>query len=370
MSTLGGVPMQSHSLHYPSGGSWRVDAVLTEGKPPNGAVDYVVGGLTLKGKIKHSGLDAADRPHAVVVGGLGWHSSVTRPLSLQSDSGVRLSSVLKLLAAAASEPYEAPPDVTIGDYYELVASRPGEPVSYADALGDLARSGLCPVWRVDPDGVTRFGARAAVAVTARATVIRQDTGLGVVTYGLDDPAQFLPGNTIDGAPIQRLDLSESRGKLTADVYAKDGVPSLRELVRQMVASEISDRVRTYIVAAASSDGRCDLVPPDDAPHLPEMKNVQQWCLGAGMVRAKAGDQVVVIFRDARKSRPVIVGFELGAGPFADAATVGTTVSVVFPPLCPVTGLINGSTPFAGMLTIVDNGIGQIDFGSTRLGVEQ
>jgi hypothetical protein len=331
MTTLGTVQVQKWSLHWPKFGSWRADVLLAEGEPPTGKVVVTCGTLELHGEVMRSWLDAADKPHAVVVGGLGWQSLMRTPLSYQSDGGVQLRTVLRALSAAAGEPVELPPDLTIGEYYECIASRPGEPVRVADALDALVRDGYCPNWRIDPDGVTRFGAREPVAVSSRATLMHKSASLGVSTYGIDDPAQFLPGHTIEGDGIDRFDLREESGKLEIDVSFSEAksAPNIRELVRRMVAAELADRKRTYIVVACHSDGRCDLRPPPDAPHLPELRNVQQWIAGGATYIAEAGDVAVVERREGRGSRPIITGFERlsGSDPtsFPGGARIGDLV---------------------------------------------
>jgi hypothetical protein len=370
MSTLGGVHLIEHQLRWSRYGSWYVEGIATEGDLLSGVVEYSVGSLTMRGTVKRSDFDSPDRPHSIVWGGLGWHSAVTKPISLQSDSGIRLSTVLTILATGAGEPIEQPSDVTIGNYYECTASRPAEPVHFADALNDLVRSGFCPPWRVDADGVTRFGPRTPIEVTDRATHITSDRGAGAVIYGIDDPVQFAPGNTINGQPIERVVIRELKGKLTAKVFGAEAVPPLPELVRRMVRSELLERVRTYVVQTCHADGRCDLSPPVDAPHLPELRNVEQWCLGNAVNRAKPGDEAIVVYTDIAHTRPKIVGFKLGPGPFAKAATVGSPVSVFFPPECPLVGLINGTTPFAGTLTILTDGVGQIADGNENVGLTQ
>ncbi len=313
MTTLNGTQVKKWSMHMPKFGSARADLILAEGEAPTGKVAIVCGTLELHGEVLRSWLDAADRPHAVVVTGLGWQKLVERPLSFQSDGGVRLRSILEKLAAHASEPIEQPTDSTIGNWYELIASRPGEPVRWADALNDLTRHGYCPEWRVDPDGVTRFGTRTPQAVDMRATLMSRHGGTGYETYGIDDPAQFLPGNTIEGAPIERLDLREVEGKLEVDVYSATAAPQIRDMVRQILAVELGNRCRTYVVSACHADGRCDLAPPTDAQHLPELRNVEQWITGGATFVAAKGDEAIVEIRDMKGTRPVITGFRRLSG---------------------------------------------------------
>lgn len=118
--------------------------------------------------------------------------------------------------------------------------------------------------------------------------------------------------------------------------------------------------RTYVVAGVASDGRVELVPPPDARHLPELK-VEQWSVG--VTRPKAGDEVVVAFRDANPSRPVVIGWgfgstpatitvdadsvELGEGATEGVARLGDTVAVMLPPAV-FTGTVGG-LPASGMV---------------------
>lgn len=320
MSTVNGTQINHWSCHRPQWGCWRADVVATEGeKLALGSVATIKSGsLTLVGKVEHSGLDAVDRPHHVIVGGLGWTKKIATPLSFQSDSGVMSSTVINALNGYAKESLVLPSNHSVGEYFECVASRPSEPRTLVDALNDLVRHGGIENWRVDSDGVTRFGAPTSTAIGSRATILRQNRGIGMATYGIDDPAQFLPGNTIEGEVINRLDLRESDGKFEVDVYFSESIPSIRELVRQIVAEEFNDRTRTYHVVSCHSDGRCDLSPPPDAPHLPEIKNVQQWVSGGITFFANPGDEATVQFRDDKKTRPIITGFKRLSGSTASS----------------------------------------------------
>lgn len=315
MSTLDGAHLSALRLEIPLWGSPYADIILEGGALPvvGAKATLTVGTLVLVGAIVQSNDDAPDKPHAVLVVGSGWDGLVTAPISYQSDGGVRLSTILTALSAAAGETIAQPPDVTVGNYYELVASRMGEPVRYRDALNELARAGVIAGWRADGDGVTRFAARAPAAITARATVLSQDAELGLTVVGLDDPATFLPGATLGGVPVARLVVRETSGKLEADVYAAEpaAAPTIRASILRIVASLFGDYARTMMVASVGGDGRLNLVPPPDAPHLPEMGNVEQWTLGGAVVTPIAGTEVLVLFRDERRTRPVVVAFGSG-----------------------------------------------------------
>ncbi len=218
MSSLGSQTVSHVTLSVPQFGAWRADCVLTGGAPPTGQVVLTVGDLALQGTVLRSGLDAPGRPHAIVVGAPGWERELTRPLSYFATPGVQLTTVLKDLATLAAEPIVFPPQRTLEPHYATHASSHGERVKLRDELSSLRRLGVLEGWRVDPDGITRFGARVGSEVTARATRLRSSNDVGLTVYGIDAPASFLPGNILEGLPIVRLVVNETAGKLEAAVW--------------------------------------------------------------------------------------------------------------------------------------------------------
>jgi hypothetical protein len=367
MSRLGSQEVQRSSLYIPEWGGWHLDVTLDSGALPKGDVTLTSGTLSLHGRVQRSDFDAPDKPHAVIFGGLGWQGLITAPISFQSDAGVRLSTVLSALSKGSGQAIEQPRDTTIGVYFECVASRPGEPHRWADVLAELARDGYAPPWRVDPDGVTRFGPRTPKEVSSRATVLHVDAGVGFTTYGIDDPADFLPGNTVGGIPIARVVIRETSGKFEVDAYTKEpqATPAIREQIRRIVAECLAaqDIVRTYTVASVKPDGRLDLLPPTDAPHLPEMQNVEPWTLGGTKYEAAPGEEVVVIKRDNKSTRPIVFGVKLGAGPFAGLARLNDTVTVMLPPAT-FSGTIGGS-PASGLVVWPGQTLGTITTSSAK-----
>lgn len=337
MSTIGGQRISTHSLTFPEWGQWRLDAVLEGGALPSGVVSCTIVDLDLTGTVESAGYDAPDRPHVVVVGGLGWDAEIPTPpnprLSFQSDAGVRLSSVLAALARGAGETVEQPDDVTIGLHYACVSSHSGGPVRYRDALEELVTAGNVEGWRVDPDGTTHFAAREGVEVTARHTELRRRADVGLVVYGVDDVTAFLPGNLIDGVPIARLVVRETPSDLTIEAWSETppetGWRSVRTLILRMVANAFPSLVygypRTYVVAAVYAAGTplLDLLPPPDAMYLPELRAVPVWTFGGGYVVPEIGAEVSVVFRDADKRRPAVVQFAPGipVKSTADASTL-------------------------------------------------
>lgn len=308
MSALNGQPIGKVTLAMPRYGSWRADVLLTQGEPPTegAATTLVVGDLTLAGTVLRSGLDAPGQPHATVVGAPGWERAITAPLSFRSDVEVRLSTVLKDLAKLAGETIEQPTERTIAQHFTAIANKTQARLRIRDVLAALYRAGYVEPWRVDADGVTRFGARVGTEATGRATKLRARADLGQVVYGVDAPAQFIPGNTVEGETIERLVVRETAGKLEAEVWTNANTPGASLL--RMVASAFPQLTygypRTYVVVTANADGTLDLAPAADAPELPELRAVEQWGLGGAVVTPQAGAEVLVLFRDADPSRPI------------------------------------------------------------------
>jgi hypothetical protein len=220
MSFLGTQRIHTLSLHVPTYGAWRADVILEGGAAPaeGTKTTLTAADLALVGTVLRSGLDAPDRPHVVMAGAPGWQLPVGSPLTYQSDAGVRLSTVLRDLATRAGETIVQPADVVIGDHYVSPMSRNGGTTLLRDCLAALTRAGYLTPWRVDPDGVTRFGARAGVPVTARATHMSANAAVSMTFIGTDSPLSLLPGNLLDGVPISRLIVHETSGKLEAEVW--------------------------------------------------------------------------------------------------------------------------------------------------------
>ncbi len=182
-------------------------------------VPLVIADLALTGYVLQSAYDQPDRPRAIIVGGNGWDRPVAAPMSYQSSIGVRLASVLRDLSRFSGETLVLPADRAIGQAFAFPASTARTVRRYRDVLSALVTFGYVDPWRVDPDGVTRFGARVGVEVTARATDMGSESNVQLTTYGVDSPAAFLPGNVVAGTVIQRLTVRETAGSLTVGVWA-------------------------------------------------------------------------------------------------------------------------------------------------------
>ncbi len=225
MSTLRTQRVSRSLLSVPYHGSARADVLLEGGAVPAiGPAMLTLADLAMTGTIIRADFDAPDLPRAVWVNGAAWELALPRR-SYQSAAGVRLSTVLRDLladvataAALAGYPAETfaatPPDRPLEKWY---LRRGG--VTGRDVLIGLLRAGYAPPWWIDASGATRFDARPSGAATARADVMRRNAEVGVRAFGLDSPASFLPGTSLEGVPTRRLIVREAASALTAEAWA-------------------------------------------------------------------------------------------------------------------------------------------------------
>lgn len=345
MGTLGTVRYTKVSASLSVLGGHRAEVWLESGATaPLGRVDLTIGDLILKGAATRGGVDAPDSPHVIHIGGAGWELPITNPPPSYgpqpnaSATPVRLSTVLADLAGRAGESLgsasDQPADRTIGSTWAFAAAKDGEPLLLKDALQALYRDGFVGAWRTDPDGVTRFGPRILGSVTARATPLKRDSGIGWALLGIDSPRAFLPGGTWEGRTILRADIEERPGALTVGVFL-ERLSVLRQIERRMVTRFPAltwGYPRTYLVANVRGDKTLDLRPPADSPHLPSLAAVEQWLPGGMAVVPKVNARCLVAFRDARSGTPAVVGYEPGGVPDevdwnADAIVLGNATAV-------------------------------------------
>lgn len=320
MSSLGSQRIASSQTSIPEYGTARCDAVLASGAVPAvGPALLTLATLTMKGTIIFADEDAPDLPHATWVNGAGWDLPLPGR-SYGTDAGIRLRTILTDLiadvaAAAAAKGYAPesfaaqPPDVPV----ERLDLRP-EGTTGREVLATLRRARLVPSWWLRGDGATVFGPRPGGPATGRSDITRRNAGVGLRVLGADTPAGFLPGTTLEGVVTRRLVVKERAAALTVEAWSRNA-PSLRDSVAAIARRDMPEAryayPRTFVVRAVGTDGRIDLDPPPDAPDLRPLDRVEQWTLGGALAFPVKGTPVLVMFRDARETRAVVVGVAPG-----------------------------------------------------------
>jgi hypothetical protein len=220
MALLNGARVMDLELTFPPAGGWLCSLHLQSGPvPAAGAAALVVGDLTLPGAIVPGrvGLDAPDRPAAVVAGGYGWRTRLPSPGgAFESPGQVRLSTVLAALGKACDELYDAPPEQRLGKRYGWTAGTRGRAV-----LAELVARRAIPTWRVEPTtGRTVFTLWPTLPAADRFGVVEpRRIASGAWHVALDRSASaWLPGASVGGIAIARTVFSEANGELKATVY--------------------------------------------------------------------------------------------------------------------------------------------------------
>jgi hypothetical protein len=224
VSALGVVPVvEIHSLAISDVGGHVADLTLaTSALPALDVAPLDVGDLRLVGRIVIAGHDdhpGGARARVIHRGGAGWYAPLARGGSYVATGGVRLSTVLRDLAAAAGERYDAPLDALLPARYRWPAPAPGAPLVPADVLADLRARRAIATWRIDPDT-----GRATFAPWPRATcgahVIDRDLASARRSLALDTRVrQVLPGSVVEGATIRRVLITETSQSMRAEVWS-------------------------------------------------------------------------------------------------------------------------------------------------------
>lgn len=196
--TLNGARANVARLHVPAGGRWLVDVELDGTSVPTGSATVTIGDLTLVGTVAtwFSGSFVGVSRVRVVAGAAGW-SKVVPQRSYHDDGGVRRAMLLDALAREVGETIETTGDATRLDIDFVRYTTTG-----ARAL-DRVLGGL--PWRVDFDGVTRYGDRPAATLGEGAELLDFDPRAHTMTFAAPSPASVPIGATVTdarmGAPL-------------------------------------------------------------------------------------------------------------------------------------------------------------------------
>lgn len=226
MSSLSGRRVTDLTGGIPHAGSYVFFCHLDSGDPPDpGPAVLTIGDLPIVGRVLPNlgGVESPSRPAVVFAGGDGWNTPLPAPGgAYASPGGVRLSVVLRDLATAAGEPYDAPPEVNLGTAYEWDASDPTRVVRCADVLADLVARKAIPLWRVEPTtGRTVFTPWPSRGpADAHGRIIDRALAVGAREVALDSAvAAWLPGATVQGAAIASVDFEEKPGELRITTWS-------------------------------------------------------------------------------------------------------------------------------------------------------
>jgi hypothetical protein len=190
--SLNGARANTARLVVPFAGRWVVDVELDGAAVPVGPARVTIGGLTLVGTVvpARSGAFVGVARVRVVSGAGGW-SRVAPSRSYHDDAGVRRALALEQIARDVGETIE-----TTGDATRLGIDLVLHSETAARVL-DHVLDGTH--WRVDYDGVTRYGARPAATLGPGVELLDVDMRARRLTLAAPDPSAVPIGALVTDA---------------------------------------------------------------------------------------------------------------------------------------------------------------------------
>lgn len=289
-------------------GAWWLDCTLTEAETLTGQVAIVFAGQAMIGTVVAGGAIDGRAAYRIVGGHGGWGQTIAAK-SYLDDSGVRAATVISDAARDAGEAVDGLPSTRLGAAY----ARAQGPASAALNL-------IAPrAWRVDFDGVTRFGKRAPSAYVGSDPITQRDLANGVYTIVTDDVRGLVPGVNINGsAPATDVEYHADGNRVSVRVWVGSrGSRRLSALERIVLGLFPDLRYRgayEYRVVTQSGE-RLNLQPVRSATGMPDLQGVPVRPGMAGLkCKALLGCLVVVQFLDADPSRPIVTSFDSPGAP--------------------------------------------------------
>lgn len=311
LARLNGNPCSRVRAQVPAWGLWWADVDTTEPVElaRGDAATLTIADVTAVGVVASGGVHAGRGAYRVIAGLGGWSLDVSRR-AYANDLGVRVDGVIRDAARDVGEAVEGVPDTRVGPHYTRFAGLASR------VLHELAPQS----WRVDFDGVTRFGSRASTTYTGDAPRVHVDRRVGVVDLATEAIGDLVPGVVVDGmAPASDVEYVVTDSRLTVRVYASASSVTRRLLAFSRILEALDPLRRyrgTYEFRVVTQSGeRLNLQPVRAATGLPDLANVP---VRPGMAGLRAdvtpGSLVLVTFADADPSRPCVVAHDAPDAP--------------------------------------------------------
>lgn len=342
LGTLGGVEASKALVHVGAWGNYWIDVTLTEPAEITGRTSFVCGGVTMACSVVSGGAVDGRAAYRLAGGGGGWGKTVpAKPY--RDDSGVQARTVIGDAATEAGETVDGLPGTRLGPHY-----------ARAEGMASQVLHEIAPrAWRVDFDGVTRFGLRPTTAYSGDAPRTRREPGSEITELATEDLTGLVPGVTIDGsAPATDVEYSLDAKRLTAKIYAGPRGNRLEDAQRRSILAMFPQLryAGTFEFRVVTQSGeRLNLQPVRTAWGLPDLAGVP---VRPGMAGLKAkvlpGSLVLVVFVDNDPSRPAVIAHDAPDSPgwmpleldFGGPTALGVAIL----------GCTVQAGPFAGVIT--------------------
>ncbi len=309
LGTLGGNAVSRAVVQVGAWGAYWIDVDLVEPVTIAGLTTFVLGGVSFACTVVSGGAIDGRASYRLVGGHGGWGKPVPAR-GYSDDAGVKLGTVVSDAASAVGETLGGVPTTRLGPHYARRSDAPASAV-----LNDVAPR----AWRVDFDGITRFGVRPTTTYVGDAPRTRRDPNATVVELATEDLTGIVPGVTVDGsAPATDVEYVLDAKRLTARVYAGARLNRMADAQRRIFEA-LFPRMKyaggfEFRVVTQSGE-RLNLQPVRTATGLPSLSNVP---VRPGMAGMKAtvlpGSLVVVQFLDQDPSRPIVTNHDAPDAP--------------------------------------------------------
>lgn len=223
MSRINDLVIDRVCLSWPAYGQWQAEVSTLSGTVAAGTATLRIADLAFTGGVVpgRSGLDGPEAWRGVIRGGMGWGTELGELHATYGGGPVKLSTVLGHLAADCGETIVQPTDALLGTSFARPVTVAGLPTRGRDVLSLLAARRITGPWRVDADGVTRFGVRAAPTLDPkRYRMGPRNLSMGYRKFYVDSLAGWAPGIIVDGATVARLIITEDAGSLVCETWER------------------------------------------------------------------------------------------------------------------------------------------------------
>lgn len=305
VTTVNGSLVKHGSIFVPVSGAGRIVLNVEADKQPTGLLSVRVGERSIVATVdeRKSGEFVNSSFVVATFGAGGWHKSIPRK-DYKNDFGVLRRTVIEQAAADCGETLEST-DVTPigGDYVRTEGPA-------ADALAQLATS-----WRVDFDGITRYGERTPYA-PEKLEVLTFDPVTREIVCACEDELAVRPGAVITDPRFGSLVAGDVRIFLDANGsrihVSTTASPNRLAALIQMLARKPSDALaglHRYRVRS-STEKVADLEIVEPKRGLPALAAARMWPgLAGAQFELTQGAIVLVAFTNHDPTGPVIVAFE-------------------------------------------------------------
>jgi hypothetical protein len=299
LATLAGAAVSKARVQIPAYGVTWADVDLVEDAKLSGAVVLQIADVSIACTVVSGGAVNGRAAYRVAAGGGGWGKEIAAR-AYADDMGIKVASIAGDAAAAVGERVEGFPTTRLGPHF----ARALLPASWV--LHEVAPRN----WRVDFDGVTRFGLRAPSTYTGDGVRTYEHRAIGVIDLATESLAGLVPGVSVDGMPgASDVEYELDEKRLTARVYygpkrnrriealakifdALDPRRRYRCSYEYRVVSQAGERLNLQVVRVAS--GLSDLAR---VPVRPGMAGLR--------ATVKLGELVLVDFIEGDPSRPCV-----------------------------------------------------------------